>query len=80
MIKNPCQVYNRVLYIPITNTDLLQTVPFDVMSYQKVCRQNVGKGVGLDIAPGRIRTHDPRFRRPMLWSAELQAHVYANYH
>ena len=26
-------------------------------------------------APGEIRTHDPRFRRPILYPAELRVHI-----
>ena len=36
-------------------------------------RRYVSKKLEIDGAPGGIRTHDPRFRRPMLLSAELQA-------
>jgi hypothetical protein len=39
------------------------------------CRPHCHVTEGGTGAPGGIRTHDPRFRRPMLLSAELQARV-----
>ena len=30
---------------------------------------------GIAGAPGRIRTRDPRFRKPLLYPTELQAHL-----
>ena len=45
---------------------------FDKMLEPKLAEgEDVSKRCGFRYAPRGIRTHDPRFRRPMLLSAEL---------
>jgi hypothetical protein len=56
--------------------------PLFCLSWVRICRRctirTVWRGLGLFLkngAPGGIRTHDPRLRRPILYPAELQARL-----